>query len=86
MASLRTIHAGTNGATHQAGFREITPRPADRSERRAPRAFFAPLGCPIDVHIAAPGKLCVREYIRPTDLKSRAGWLSGRVLELTVKK
>ena len=49
-------------------------------------SFLAPLGRPIDVHIAAPGKLYVLEYTRPTDLKSRAGWLPGRILELTVKK
>ena len=49
-------------------------------------SFLAPLGRPIDVHIAAPGKLYVLEYTRPTDLKSRAGWLPGRILELMVKK
>ncbi|MBL9199118.1 MAG: c-type cytochrome [Opitutaceae bacterium] len=48
--------------------------------------FLAPLGRPIDLHIAAPGKLYVLEYTRPTDLRSRAGWLPGRVLELKVKK
>jgi len=48
--------------------------------------FLAPLGRPIDVHVAAPGKLYVLEYTRPTDLKSRAGWLPGRILQLTVKK
>ncbi len=47
--------------------------------------FLAPLGRPIDVHIAGPGKLYVLEYTRPTDLKGRAGWLPGRVLELAVK-
>ena len=46
--------------------------------------FLAPLGRPIDVHIAAPGKLYVLEYTRPTNLKGGAGWLPGRVLELTV--
>ena len=48
--------------------------------------FLAPLGRPIDVHIAAPGKLYVLEYTRQTELRSRIGWLPGRILELTVKK
>ncbi len=48
--------------------------------------FLAPLGRPIDVHIAGPGKLYVLEYTRQTELRSRIGWLPGRVLELTVKK
>lgn len=48
--------------------------------------FLAPLGRPIDVHIAGPGKLYVLEYTRPTNLKDGAGWLPGRVLELTVKR
>ena len=48
--------------------------------------FLAPLGRPIDVHIAAPGKIYVLEYTRPTQLKGGAGWLPGRILELTAKK
>lgn len=47
---------------------------------------LAPLGRPIDVHIAAPGKLYVLEYTRPTKLKNAPGWLPGRILELTVKQ
>jgi mono/diheme cytochrome c family protein len=47
--------------------------------------FLAPLGRPIDVHMAAPGKLYVLEYTRPTTLKNAAGWLPGRILELSVK-
>ena len=48
--------------------------------------FLAPLGRPIDVHIARPGTLYVLEYTRPTTLKSGIGWLPGRVLELQVIK
>ena len=49
--------------------------------------FVAPLGRPIDVHIAAPGRLYILEYTRPPSLKSGAGWLPGRILELrTVKR
>jgi mono/diheme cytochrome c family protein len=48
--------------------------------------FLAPLGRPIDIHIAGPGKLYVLEYTRPTSLKNGAGWLPGRILELTAAK
>ncbi|MBI5691103.1 MAG: c-type cytochrome [Verrucomicrobia bacterium] len=48
--------------------------------------FLAPLGRPIDVHIGRPGTLYVLEYTRPTDLKSRAGWLPGRILVLEAKQ
>ncbi len=46
--------------------------------------FLAPLGRPIDIHIASSGKLYVLEYTRQTELRSRIGWLPGRILELTV--
>jgi hypothetical protein len=46
--------------------------------------FLAALGRPIDIHIAGPGKLYVMEYTRPSTLKGGAGWLPGRILELTV--
>lgn len=61
-------------------------RRADGGWTARTNTFLAPLGRPIDVHLAAPGKLYVLEYTRANDLKSRAGWLPGRVLELTVKK
>lgn len=60
-------------------------RRADGGWAARTTTFLAPLGRPIDVHIAGPGKLYVLEYTRPTDLKGRAGWLPGRVLELKVK-
>lgn len=44
--------------------------------------FLAQLGRPIDVHIAAPGVLYVLEYTRPPTLRSKVGWLPGRILEL----
>ena len=63
-----------------------------RLERRADgrwtartTSVLAPLGRPVDVHIAGPGKLYVLEYTRQTELRSRVGWLPGRILELTVK-
>ncbi|MES2694933.1 MAG: c-type cytochrome [Verrucomicrobiota bacterium] len=47
--------------------------------------FLAPLGRPIDVHVAGPGRLYILEFTRPTSLKNGAGWLPGRILELKVK-
>jgi glucose/arabinose dehydrogenase len=47
--------------------------------------FLGPLGRPIDLHIAAPGRIYVLEYTRPSNLKGGAGWLPGRILELTAK-
>ena len=43
---------------------------------------LAPLGRPIDVLSTEKGKVFILEYTRPTDFKSRIGWLPGRVLEL----
>ncbi len=40
------------------------------------------LGRPIDVLSNGGGKVLILEYTRPTDYKSRIGWLPGRVLEL----
>lgn len=48
--------------------------------------FLTQLGRPIDVHVAKPGTLYILEYTRPTDLRGRAGWLPGRILELAVKR
>ncbi len=45
------------------------------------KTFLAPLGRPIDVHVAA-GKIYVLEYTRPTSFKEQAGWLPGRIIEI----
>lgn len=58
-------------------------RRADGGWAARTTTFLAPLGRPIDVHLAAPGRITVLEYTRPTNLKGRVGWLPGRVLELT---
>ncbi|MSU35373.1 MAG: c-type cytochrome [Pedosphaera sp.] len=44
--------------------------------------FLAPLGRPIDIHMAG-GRIYILEYTRPTTFKDQRGWLPGRVLELT---
>jgi hypothetical protein len=46
--------------------------------------LVAPLARPVDVHLAAPGRIYILEYARSTS--SKIGWLPGRVLELAVKK
>lgn len=61
-------------------------RRADGSWAARTHTFLAPLGRPIDLHIASPGKIYVLEYTRPTDLKGGIGWLPGRIIELTVAK
>lgn len=58
---------------------------ADGRWRARTTTWLAPLARPIDVHLAAPGKLYVLEYTRSPKLKGGAGWLPGRVLELRVK-
>ena len=61
-------------------------RRADGGWAARTTTFLAPLGRPIDIHLAGPGKLYVLEYTRPTTLKGGIGWLPGRILELAVKK
>jgi hypothetical protein len=43
---------------------------------------LAPLGRPLDVVRAGPGRALILEYTRPTDFKNKLGWLPGRILEL----
>jgi glucose/arabinose dehydrogenase len=47
--------------------------------------FLRSLGRPIDLHFAGRGKLYILEYTRPSTLKGGAGWLPGRILELSAK-
>ena len=61
-------------------------RQPDGSWTARTHTFLAPLGRPIDLHIADKGKVYLLEYTRATNLKGGAGWLPGRVLELTVSK
>ena len=60
-------------------------RRSDGSWAARTHTFLGPLGRPIDLHIADRGKIYVLEYTRATNLKGGAGWLPGRILELTVK-
>jgi glucose/arabinose dehydrogenase len=58
-------------------------RRADGSWAARTEKFLGPLGRPIDLHVAGKGRLYVLEYTRPSSVKGGAGWLPGRVLELT---
>lgn len=60
-------------------------RRADGTWTTRTTTFLAPLGRPIDIHVAKPGVLYVLEYTRPHTLKGGAGWLPGRILELRAK-
>lgn len=43
---------------------------------------LAPLARPIDALLIGAGRVLILEYTRPTDFKSKLGWLPGRILEL----
>ncbi len=77
------------GTDEEHGFDVLHLRLERREDGRwtsRTNTFLAPLGRPIDVHIAGPGRLYVLEYTRPRKLKGGAGWLPGRILELRVKR
>ena len=68
-----------------AGFDVLCLHMDRRSDARwvaKTKTFLSPLGRPIDLHLTADGRLFVLEYTRPTDFKSQAGWLPGRILEV----
>ena len=76
---------GVGGA--DAGFDVLSvrlDRGADGGWTARTTTFLAPLGRPIDVHVAGK-KIYVLEYTRPTDFKSQMGWLPGRILEVSPK-
>lgn len=88
MGRLGSFLAGP-GPEEEHGFDVLQlrmERRADGSWATRTTTFLAPLGRPIDIHIAGRGKFYVLEYTRPTTLRGGAGWLPGRVLELTVAK
>jgi glucose/arabinose dehydrogenase/mono/diheme cytochrome c family protein len=57
-------------------------RRADGSWAARMTTFLAPLGRPIDLHLAGRGRIYVLEYTRATDFTSQLGRLPGRILEL----
>jgi hypothetical protein len=88
VARLGSFLAGP-GPDEEHGFdilRLRMERRADGGWNTRSTTFLAGLGRPIDIFAGRPGVLHVLEYTRPTDLRGKAGWLPGRVLELTVKE
>lgn len=75
------------GPDEEHGFDVLRMKMSRRADGRwtaETHTFLAPLGRPIDIHIAGQDTLYVLEYTRPTTLRSRVGWLPGRILELKV--
>ncbi len=88
VARLGSFLAGP-GPEEEHGFDVLAMKMERRPEgtwAARTETFLAPLGRPIDIHIAGKGTLYVLEYTRPTTLKSRVGWLPGRILELKATK
>lgn len=45
--------------------------------------MLAPLGRPLDIVRAGPGRALILEYTRPTNFREKLGWLPGRIIELS---
>ena len=78
----------TAKGNEDVGFDVLSIRPAQTTDGgwAAPvKTFLAPLGRPLDLHLAG-GRLYILEYTRPTNFKEGRGWLPGRILELTPKQ
>jgi hypothetical protein len=72
-------------APQDVGFDLLSVRPEKRSDGTwAVRVttLLAPLARPLDVLSLGDGRVLILEYTRPTDFKSKIGWLPGRILEL----
>ncbi len=70
------------------GFDVLSVRPertADGHWAAGVKTFLAPLGRPLDLHLAG-GRIYVLEYTRPSNFKEGRGWLPGRILELVPKR
>lgn len=79
---------GPPAAPEDVGFDVLTVRPVKRADgtwAAHVNTFIAPLGRPIDILSLGGGRVLILEYTRPTDFKSKLGWLPGRILELTAK-
>jgi glucose/arabinose dehydrogenase/cytochrome c551/c552 len=79
---------GESAAPEDVGFDVLCAkmeRQGDGPEKRwraQVNTVLAPLGRPLDVVRAGPGRAFILEYTRPTDFKNKLGWLPGRILEL----
>lgn len=80
---------GPPAAPEDVGFDLLSVRPEKRTDGTwAARVttVLAPLARPLDVLALGEGRVLILEYTRPTDFKSKIGWLPGRVLELAPKR
>jgi len=68
------------------GFDLLQVRLDQKMETAKVTTVLAPLGRPLDVHLAGKGKIYVLEYTRQTDNKPDLPMLPGRILELAVKR
>jgi len=57
-------------------------RKTDGTWQASVSTVLAPLGRPLDVLHTGGGHVLILEYTRPTNFKSKLGWLPGRILEL----
>jgi hypothetical protein len=77
---------GPPAAPEDVGFDLLSVRMDNWGEGRMTarvETVLAPLARPLDVIGLGEGRALILEYTRPTDFKSKLGWLPGRVLELT---
>jgi glucose/arabinose dehydrogenase/mono/diheme cytochrome c family protein len=58
----------------------------DKAAAAAITTFLAPLGRPLDVHLAGKGKIYILEYSRQANNNPDLPMLPGRILELAVKR
>ncbi len=70
-----------------AGFDLLQVRlEGEKAEAARISTVLAPLGRPLDVHLAGKGRIYILEYTRQTDNKPDLPMLPGRILELAVKQ
>jgi mono/diheme cytochrome c family protein len=76
---------GPPAAPEDVGFDVLSVRPERQSNgtwAAQVTTVLAPLARPLDVLSLGRGRVLILEYTRPTDFKSKLGWLPGRILEL----
>jgi glucose/arabinose dehydrogenase len=76
---------GPPAVQQDVGFDLLAVRPEKREDgtwAARVNTVLAPLARPLDVLSLGHGRVLILEYTRPTDFKSKLGWLPGRILEL----
>jgi mono/diheme cytochrome c family protein len=79
---------GPPAAPEDVGFDLLSVRPerkADGTWIAHVNTVLAPLARPLDILSLGKGRALILEYTRPTDFKSKLGWLPGRILALEAK-